>query len=356
MMFKSDVVIVGAGLTGLSIAYFLRKSGISINIIEARSRIGGRIYTKMDNGLAPVEMGATWLGKKHESLTSLLSELGIGIYEQTMGERAVYEPISTSPPQIVPLPPNPDPSYRISGGTSNLIETLASQLNHVEIHTGSPVLKINFKESRFTLSSNEKEFQAPILVSTLPPNLLVNSIDWHPQLPEDLMQIAKKTHTWMGESIKIALRYKRPFWKEKEVGCSVFSNVGPVSELYDHSDEQNQYHALKGFLNGAYYANTREERLAIIIKQLSKYYPDDIDDFISYEESVWVHEPYTYANYDSSITPHQNNGHPIFRQPYFNEKFIIAGSETSVSFPGYMEGAILSARQVADIIMTQCKK
>ena len=70
-----DLLIIGAGLTGLSSAYFLRNLGLKAILLEARDRPGGRIHTLYDSVLAPREMGATWLGKKHEHLNDLLSEL-----------------------------------------------------------------------------------------------------------------------------------------------------------------------------------------------------------------------------------------------------------------------------------------
>ena len=125
---QSDVLIIGAGLTGLSIAYFLKDKGIKINVVEARARLGGRICTSHSDGSAPLEAGATWLGRKHTFLIALLEELQLEIYEQRMGNTAIYEPISTSPHQIVLLPPNTDPSYRIAGGSSVLIDSLAESI------------------------------------------------------------------------------------------------------------------------------------------------------------------------------------------------------------------------------------
>ena len=129
-MQNNSVGIIGAGLSGLSTAYYLSKAKIDCTILEARPRLGGRILT-VYNDKAQVELGATWLGKKHLNLLELLDELNIDIFEQFMGTHAVYDPISTSPPQLVKMPVNDDPTYRIQGGSSNLIHTLAKNIGSV---------------------------------------------------------------------------------------------------------------------------------------------------------------------------------------------------------------------------------
>ena len=104
---KADLIIIGAGLTGLALAYYLREESINIHLIEARERKGGRIQTKYASAAAPLEMGATWFGRTHHQVVGLLTELQLGSFEQLLGERAIYEPISTSPHQIVQLPASP---------------------------------------------------------------------------------------------------------------------------------------------------------------------------------------------------------------------------------------------------------
>jgi monoamine oxidase len=64
----ADVLIIGAGAAGLTAARDLSASGLSVTILEARDRIGGRIFTHRDNStLLPVELGAEFIhGKPHE--------------------------------------------------------------------------------------------------------------------------------------------------------------------------------------------------------------------------------------------------------------------------------------------------
>lgn len=342
----SDLIIIGAGLTGLTLAYLLRKEQRQVCIIEARDRLGGRILTSYEEGKAPIEMGATWLGSKHVELNALLRELDIEIFEQILGQKAIYEPISTSPHQLVILPPNNEPSFRIKGGTSTLIHRLASSIKSDQVHLSQVVQSIQQLDDGLEVRCEHQNFQAPIVVSTLPPHLLSSSIKLTPELPTDLQSLMKQTHTWMGESIKVGLRFSAPFWREPSSSGTIFSNVGPIPEMYDHTDFEEQNYALKGFLNGAYYTMTKEERLKLILMQLRKYYGKDIEQYLEYEEAVWRTESFTYSPYAGHILPHQNNGHGLYQSAYLDGQFYIAGAETAAQFPGYMEGAVRSAKHI----------
>jgi monoamine oxidase len=346
---NTQITIIGAGLTGLTIAYLLKKEGISARLIEARDRLGGRIYTRYLDG-GSIEMGATWLGKKHKQLVKLLEELGLEIFEQFMGERAIYEPMSTTPAQLVQLPHNPDPSFRIAGGSSRLIEKLAASLDNEQVHLNESVKAILFEKEKVRIETAASVFETDLVISTLPPKLLVHSIHFTPDFPASLTEIAEQTHTWMGESIKVGISYAEPFWKEANTSGTIFSNVGPMTEMYDHSTLNESGFALKGFMNSAFHGASREERKKLVLNQLRRFYGEKVDAFLRYEDCVWSQEPYTFTPYGGYILPHQNNGNPIFRKSYYKDRFIIAGSETAKSFPGYMDGAVESAIWAAGLV------
>jgi monoamine oxidase len=342
--FKTDIVIIGAGLTGLTLAYLLKKRGIEFIILEARNRLGGRILTDYQEKGAPIEKGATWLGRKHQYLFRLLQELNIDTFRQELGDTAIYEPISTSPHQIVQLPPNNDPSYRVAGGTSTIIDSLSNSIDADRLLLNQVASKIKDDGEHLNVMTQDTSYTTRIVVSTLPPNLLVSSIAFQPGLPESLESLARNTHTWMGESIKIGLSFDKPFWRHQNSSGTIFSNVGPIPEMYDHSDYTDSTYALKGFLNSSYYSITKEERKNLVLNQLQKYYGKAVNRFLSYEEMVWRNEKFTFSSYNSHILPHQNNGHPIFTNKFLNGKLIIGGSETAREYPGYMEGAVRSAK------------
>lgn len=57
---KADVIVIGAGISGLAAARRLHDEGYSVIVLEARDRIGGRIWTNNALGI-PLDMGASWI-------------------------------------------------------------------------------------------------------------------------------------------------------------------------------------------------------------------------------------------------------------------------------------------------------
>lgn len=56
-----DVIVVGAGVSGLSAARSLASAGFSVTVIEARARIGGRVWTDTVSLGTPIDLGAEWI-------------------------------------------------------------------------------------------------------------------------------------------------------------------------------------------------------------------------------------------------------------------------------------------------------
>jgi len=342
----SDIIIIGAGLTGLTLAYLLKQTKHTVTILEGRHRVGGRIHTLYPAGEPPQDMGATWLGMKHLDLVDLIQELNLDIFPQEMGDKAIYEPMSINPPQLVQLPANHDPSYRIKGGSSHIIKSLASKLTYAQILTNQVVKCIKLTGDRVEVESARAKFSAARIVSTLPPYLLFDSIQMEPSLPKEISDIGRQTHTWMGASIKVSLVYDRPFWQSEGTSGTIFSHVGPITEMYDHSDIDNKRYALKGFMNSHYYSLNEKARRQLILQQLIKYYGEKAATPLAYHEIVWSQEVMTYREYKSHVLPHQNNGHAAYRYSYWDGKLILAGTETSARHPGYMDGAVGSAKYI----------
>lgn len=338
------IIIIGAGLSGLLTAYRLKKEGITFKILEARSRVGGRINTVLGTNNTPVEMGATWFSDQHRHLRALLDELGIGYFEQYMDGMALYQPSFAAPAEAIQIPPQA-PSYRISGGTSHLINTLYAALDQDNVFLNQTVKEIRFDHKGVKVLANES-FEADKVVLALPPKLWAKKIVFEPQLQSNLLAVATQTQTWMEDSIKVAMSFSNPFWQDQNLSGMLFSNPGPVVEFYDHSNYDRSKFALCGFVNSSFKSLPFEDRKVRILNQLKSAYGKEIEGYIDYTECVWSGEKNTFEAAEVEHFPHQNNGNPIFKNTFFEYRLLISSAESASQSPGYMDGAVYAGNLI----------
>src|SRR4051794_33052850 len=74
---RADVVVVGAGLGGLTAARQVVKAGHSVIVLEARNRVGGRIRNQSIGGGEIVENGATFAGPTQDHILALAKDVGV---------------------------------------------------------------------------------------------------------------------------------------------------------------------------------------------------------------------------------------------------------------------------------------
>lgn len=74
---RRSVIVVGAGLAGLTAARALAGRGVEVTVVEARERIGGRIWTSRAWPDLPMDLGASWIhGARGNPLTALADAIG----------------------------------------------------------------------------------------------------------------------------------------------------------------------------------------------------------------------------------------------------------------------------------------
>ena len=88
-MLERDVVIIGAGATGLTAAAALTKAGRSVIVLEARDRVGGRLWTNAIDGQM-FEIGGQWVSPDQTALIDTLAELGLDTYSRYREGESVY--------------------------------------------------------------------------------------------------------------------------------------------------------------------------------------------------------------------------------------------------------------------------
>jgi monoamine oxidase len=111
---KADVVVVGAGLAGLSSARAIAHAGHSVIVLEARDRVGGRTWNRPITGGSYIDAGAEFVGPTQDRIKALAQAVGVetfptynsgnNVYWKD-GKRETYA--ASGPTGIAP----PDPAY-----------------------------------------------------------------------------------------------------------------------------------------------------------------------------------------------------------------------------------------------------
>jgi monoamine oxidase len=74
---SADVIVIGAGLAGLSAARHLQAQGASVIVLEARGRAGGRVHSQRLGGGQMIDLGAQFMGDAHTHMAALADEAGL---------------------------------------------------------------------------------------------------------------------------------------------------------------------------------------------------------------------------------------------------------------------------------------
>jgi len=194
-------------------------------------------------------------------------------------------------------------------------------------------------------TATRKSYTADKVILCMPPQLISSQLSFVPELA--IQPLLDSVQTWMAGAIKFTLEYAKPFWRNNGFSGMLYSHAGIVTEMYDHTNFEETKFGFTGFLNSGATAYSQEVRKEFVLKQLVELIGEDAKNPITYFDKVWNDE-FILEGSPIIQRPHQNNGHPLLQEPYMNGKLFFCGTETSRIYSGYMEGAVISAKNTFD--------
>ncbi|MHB8256309.1 MAG: flavin monoamine oxidase family protein [Acidiferrobacterales bacterium] len=355
---RTDVVVVGAGLSGLCAAALLTRLGVRCVVLEARDRIGGRIYSVPSGAggaeSARYDLGPAWFWPDIQPrMRQWVDELGLSVFRQHADGAVLVERLGSQPAQkyergFVTEPP----SMRLAGGMQSLVEAVAARLPQGCVQCGVRVSRIGFSDMGLVGveatggGTGNLTIKADRVILALPPRLVAGHIGFFPALPSSLRNALEVVPTWMAGQAKVLVVYESPFWREQGLSGTVSSFVGPLEELHDASVPDG-LPALFGFVGlpaGARKAMGLETLKQSTLAQLARLFGPQAAQPVGIYIADWAMDPDTAMPADCEPP----SGHPAYGPlpelaGSWAGRLIFAGTEVATEQGGYMEGAIEAA-------------
>ncbi|MDJ0685996.1 MAG: FAD-dependent oxidoreductase [Alphaproteobacteria bacterium] len=315
----AEIVIVGAGLTGLALAHALRAEGRNLVVLEARDRAGGRVLSQDGYDLGPA-----WIWPHNRRMLGLARQLGVQSFPQHSDGRLIFEDASGNVRSDLEFA-TMGGALRLAGGIGRITDALARGLGDT-LRLGYAVERVIEDSAGVTLSGDGFSVRAERTVLALPLRITAGFGLSVPDAP-----------TWMAGHAKLVAVFDRPFWRDVGLNGDAISHRGPLAEIHDASPADATVGALFGFATPGAVRQAGFE--ADAVEQLGRLFGPDAAKPDTILVKDWSADPATATSADR--TPPIS--HPHYRPVAPTDRILFAGSETAPTEGGFLEGALESA-------------
>ncbi len=319
MTMETDICIIGAGLSGLSLARALRAEGRDVMLLDARDRVGGRVLSQ--NGY---DLGPSWIWPHNHRMLALLDSLGLRSFGQYASGRLVFEDAAGRIRRDLDFA-TMGGALRVAGGLARVTDALAQGLGD-SLHLACAVRQVVEAADGVTVVTRDGRIRAARVVLAMPPRLAAGLGIAVPDVP-----------TWMAGHAKLVALYPKAFWRDMGLNGDAISHFGPLAEIHDASPVDAKTGALFGFaqVGAARQPGFRDAAIA----QLARLFgpgagaPDDVI------IKDWSMDMATAT--DADLIPPSE--HPTYTALPPTRRLIFAGTEAAPDAGGFLEGALAAA-------------
>ena len=235
------VIIVGAGISGLVAGYELSCAGHDVTILEARNRVGGRVFTLRtpfsDGHFA--DAGAARIPPDHDMTIGYADHFGLTL-DPFYPESSYYVNLSDDEQTLISasdylnnppwegFPVNRKDFIKIRGGTDKLPQAFADTLSDL-IHLATPVESIEQNADGIIVGvSDGTEYSADRALCTVPLPVL-NRIQFSPQLSDAKVEASSGGYNYL-QITRLFMQFSNRFWESE--GLNGWGNTDWPEEIW----------------------------------------------------------------------------------------------------------------------------